>query len=263
VEAQLADIARVDCRDPAAAALACAAFEAHGYTILDCLVSAEKVQALHREFTGRYARYLEDVEHPETIRVGHRRYQVPLALSGGFADPEVWGHPVVVAIVQQLLDADAILESFGGVVSLGYSLPQHMHRDSAPLFPQVGGMGLPCHALTYSLPMVALDDRVGTTAFWPGSHRLDEAPNELAPHHRPEVPLGSAVLWDFRTWHRGEPNLTDAARPMVYATYSRAWYRDPTGFPRPDMVRLDLDADFLRGVPDDRRALFSHLVALR
>ncbi len=254
---------RVDCRDPAAVARACTAFDAHGYVILDHLVSADRMEALHRELTSRYARYLDDVEYPETIRVGHRRYQVPIALTGGFAEPEVYGHPVVVAIVRRLLDADAILESFGAVVSLGHSLPQHMHRDSAPLFPEDPELALPCHALTFSLPMVPLDDRVGTTAFWPGSHRTNEAPSELAPHDRPEVPLGSAVLWDYRVYHRGEPNLTETARPMVYATYSRVWYRDPTGFPRPGMVRLALDAQFLAGVPEDRRGLFGHLVALR
>jgi ectoine hydroxylase-related dioxygenase (phytanoyl-CoA dioxygenase family) len=263
MEAQLADVIRVDCRDPAAVLLACTAFDEHGYVVLDHLLPAAKVQALHREFIARYPQYLEDVEHPETGRLNHRRYKVPIAFTGGFADPEVYGHPLILAIARRLLDEDAILESFGGVVSLGQSLPQHLHRDGPALFPGAGLTGLPCAAFTLSLPMVALDDRVGTTAIWPGSHRRETPPNVLAPCVLPQVALGSAVLWDYRLWHRGEANFSDTARPLIYATYSRIWYRDPRSFPRPGMIRMHLDGDFLRGVPEDRRPLFSQLVALR
>jgi hypothetical protein len=263
MEAQLPDIVRVDCRDPAVGPRACEALETHGYVLLDHLLPAGKVQALHRDFTQRYPQYLEDVEHPETTRLNHRRYKVPIGFRGACADPEVYGHPVVVAIVRHVLDADAVLEAFGGVVSLGQSMPQHLHRDGPALFPGDGLTHLPCAAVTFSMPMVALDDRVGTTAIWPGSHRQEKPPSVLAPNHLPQVPLGSAVLWDYRTWHRGEANFTETARPLIYATYARSWYRDPHSFPRPGMIRMDLDEAFLRGVPEDRRGLFDHLSALR
>jgi hypothetical protein len=257
------DTTRVDCRDPAAVPRACAALDVYGYVVLDHLLPPAKVQTLHREFVERHPRHLEDVEHDETLRVGHRRYRVSLPFAGGFADPEVYGHPVIVAIVRQMLGADAILESFGAVVSLGHSMPQHTHRDSSPLFGAGTAPSLPCHALTFSLPLIPFDDWVGTTAFWPGSHRQPHRPREEDPRHRPEVPLGSAVLWDFRVHHRGESNYSDDARPMIYAAYARVWYRDSGNFRRPGLVRMDLDDAFLRRVPEDRRALFTHLAALQ
>lgn len=258
-----ADAARIDCRDPAAAPLACAAIDAHGYVILDHLLAPAKVQALNREFAERHPRYLEDVEHPDTLRVGFRRYRVPVTFAGGFADPEVYGHPVVVAVVRQLLGADAILEAYGAVVSLGHSTPQHVHRDSPLLFGADTMPGLPCHALTFSLPLVPFDDWVGTTAFWPGSHRRPNLPQQGDVPHLPDLPLGSAVLWDFRIHHGGQSNYSDDARTLLYATYARVWYRDAGGFRRRGLVRMDLDDAFLHGVPEDRRALFAHLAALR
>lgn len=263
MEAQLSGVIRVDCRDRTVGPRACADLETHGYVVLDHLLQPEKVQALHRDFIQRYPRYLENVEHPETARLSHRRYKVPIAFTGAFADPDVYGHPLIVAMARHILGDDAILEAFGGVVSLGQSMPQHLHRDGPALFPGNGLTGLPCAAFTFSLPMVALDDRVGTTAIWPGSHRQETPPSVLAPNHLPNVPLGSAVLWDYRTWHRGEANFSETPRPLVYATYARSWYRDPHSFPRPGMIRMDLDDAFLRGVPEDRRALFAHLAALQ
>jgi hypothetical protein len=259
-----ADPIRVDCGDPAATARACAAIAAHGYVVLDRLLDAGTVRALHRELVERHPRYLEDVEHPDTLRVGPRRYRVPLSFAGGFADPQVWGHPQIIAIVRRLLGCDAVLEAYGAVVSLAHSMPQNPHRDGPLLFGPGTAPHLPCHALTFSLPLIALDDWVGTTGFWPGSHRgAKTLPLEEDPPHAPDVALGSAVLWDFRVAHSGLSNYSDDARPLLYATYSRVWFRDPTGFRSPGMVRIDLDNAFLRGVPDDRRALFAHLVALR
>jgi hypothetical protein len=261
VEAQLAGMTRIACRDPEAARQVCEAVATTGYAILDHLLEPERLAALHGEFARGYARYLEDVKHPETHRVGHRRYLVPVAFSGGFADPAVWGHPLLLAAIRQLLGSDAIIEAFGGIVSLGHSLNQHAHRDSGMLFEQEGATGLPCHALTYALPLVGMDDWIGTTALWPASHRWPDSVSGAPAPDVPDVPAGSALLWDFRTWHYGTGNHTDDARPMLYATFSRSWYRDARNFKGREQFRLLLDGAFIGGLSADHRALFAHLGA--
>ena len=88
-----------------------------------------------------------------------------------------------------------------------------------------------------------------------GSHRrgFDRSPARAAPR----CELGDAVLFDYRTWHRGLANESDADRPVLYLVVARPWWRDdrndPTNNPAsifgeaaaraapPARVRLDLD----------------------
>ncbi|UYN94356.1 MAG: phytanoyl-CoA dioxygenase family protein [Enhydrobacter sp.] len=246
---------RIDSRDISAA---CDGLTRQGYALLQDVVAAEKFHALHRQFNSRYAHYLRDVEYEETLKVGDRRYRVPVELAGGFADPDVWANATVLDIVRGMLGDDAILDAFGAVVSLPGAAAQHVHRDSPLLFDAAIAPLLPCHALTLALPLVDMDETRGTTALWPGSHRWKARAEGPAPE-TPRVPAGACLLWDYRLFHGGTPNRSAEPRPMLYATYARAWYRDPTGFTRQGLDRLAMPAGFLDGLPPERRRLFSHL----
>jgi len=201
---------------------------------------------------------LRDVEHDDSQQVGDRRYRVPIEFSGRFSDPLVYANPAVLAVVRQTLGADAIIEAYGAVVSLAGAERQHTHRDGPLLFEAAISPLLPCHALTFAMPLVDMDADTGTTALWPGSHRWKATPEGPAPE-APAVPAGSCVLWDFRLIHSGTANRTGRHRPMIYATYARSWYRDPTAFTRAAQVRLAFGDGFLESLNDDRRALFNHL----
>lgn len=258
---------RLDCRDIANAdagtwrELARPAWDSlnkQGYAVLDHVLPAEKVGALHEEFNGRYARYLQDTEHEESLKVGHRRYRVPVEFAGGFADHRVYANAAVLAVIREALGEDAIIEAFGAVISLGHAEAQHVHRDSPLLFDAAIAPLLPCHAVTLALPLIDMDGVQGTTALWPGSHRWKARSEQAAPEIL-AIPAGSCLLWDYRLYHGGTPNRSTRPRPMLYATYARPWYRDAGGFTRPGLVRLQLDASFLRDLPPDRRKLFSHL----
>jgi ectoine hydroxylase-related dioxygenase (phytanoyl-CoA dioxygenase family) len=237
---------------------ACDRLLKQGYALLDHVLPADKARTLHREFNSRYARYMRDVEYEETLKVGDRRFRVPVELSGGFADPDVYANTAVLAVVRRMLGEDAILEAFGAVVSLSGADAQHVHRDSPLLFDAAIAPLLPCHAVTVALPLVDMDEVQGTTALWPGSHRWKTRSTEAAPDIL-AIPAGSCLLWDYRLYHGGTANRSAQARPMLYATYARSWYRDPTGFTRPGLARLALQPDFVRSLPPDRRGLFSHL----
>lgn len=258
---------RIDCRDISftEASLkeivvrqACDSLVTHGYVILDHVLPIGTVRALHTAFNRLYFRYLQDVEYEETLKVGHRRFRVPVEFSSEFADPDVYANGTVVAVIRDVLGDDAVIEAFGAVVSLSHADAQHVHRDSPLLFDAAIAPLLPCHAITFALPLVDMDDVQGTTAIWPGSHRWKHQ-TELAAPETFALPAGSCMLWDYRLYHNGTPNRSSQARPMLYATYARSWYRDPSGFTRPGLVRLLFGRDFLRNLTPDRRKLFANL----
>ncbi|SKA33331.1 Ectoine hydroxylase-related dioxygenase, phytanoyl-CoA dioxygenase (PhyH) family [Enhydrobacter aerosaccus] len=254
---------RIDCAGLAPETLAgceqirhaCDCFIRHGYALLDHILPDAMVQALRHEFEKNYAHYLQEHERLESLRVSGRRFMVPVALSGGFANPLVYANPFVMAVVQAVLDADAILEAFGAIVSLSGSEAQRLHPDGPPLFNADISALLPAHALTFALPLIEMNEQHGTTAIVPGSHRWQQ-PQDDARAAMPVVPVGSGLLWDFRLHHSGTPNLSSQARPMIYATYARDWYRDPVNFRKSGQRRLVFGPGFLEHVPSRARALF-------
>lgn len=257
---------RIDCRGVSTDDLANATeiraahdcFIRHGYAILDNVVSEERTRELLAEFNERYAQYLHDQEAADSLAVGARRFMFPLRFSGGFGDPLVYANPFVVALVRAVLDPDAILEAFGAIVSLSGSEVQHIHRDGPHLFSSEISTLLPAHALTFALPLVAMNDVHGTTALWPGSHRWKALNEGILPEH-PTIEPGSCMLWDFRLFHSGTENRSERPRPMVYATYARRWYQDPVNFKKEALQRLVFDPGFLQSVPEDMRPLFAHV----
>ena len=258
---------RIDCRQISGDDLAGSeqirlAFDSltkNGFAILDHVLPEDRVRTLGAEFAASYDRYMHDSEFDDTLKVGNKRYMIPVALAGGFGDPQVYANPFVVAVARYALEQDVILESFGAVVSLAGSRQQHIHRDGRLLFDSAISTMLPAHALTFVLPLVEMNDTNGTTAVWPGSHRW-KVRNEEVPPVPLQVPVGSCVLWDYRLYHGGTSNSSEAPRPILYGTYARHWFRDSRNFEKAEQRHLAYGDGFLATVPDDRRSLFAHLI---
>ena len=62
---------------------------------------------------------------------------------------------------------------------------------------------------------------------------------------------GSVVLFDLRTRHRGTANRGRAARPILYMSYVRSWFQDPTNFKAPQTA--DWDALGRAGAADEEQ----------
>jgi hypothetical protein len=256
---------RIDCRNisdaPAKSEQVKLAYDClvkNGYAILDHVFPEEQIRALNREFHDQYAKYQEDREFDETSTVGDRRFLVPIDLSGGFGNPSLYANPLIVALVRETLESDAILEAYGAIVSLSGAEEQHTHRDSPLLFSNDISPLLPAHALNCGIPLLEMNELHGTTALFPRSHRWKEL-DDKAPTQAPVVPIGSCIIWDFRLYHRGLPNRSDQARPLLYATYARRWYQDPGNFEKATQRRLSFEPAFLERLSDDSRRLFSHV----
>ncbi|KAG5473752.1 hypothetical protein LSCM1_04382 [Leishmania martiniquensis] len=130
--------------------------------------------------------------------------------------------------------------SSGCFLSLTGSETQNRHTDGPALSNIVN---LFPYAINIFVPLISIDSRNGTE-FFPGSHMVGN------PTHRksvsPPVPLGNALLFDYRVVHRGLRNAKADPRPCYYVTFSRSWYQDTYNFSaRRYKRRLDVHPNLL------------------
>ena len=72
-------------------------------------------------------------------------------------------------------------------------------------------------------PLVDVSEANGSTELVPESHRSDMEP---LPSVVMDLPAGSALLFDYRLYHRAIPNRSQEVRPILYATVARDWFED-------------------------------------
>jgi hypothetical protein len=215
---------RVSCAAPDAVEQASAMLRREGVVVLDNLVDPALLSACLQEISEHYP----DHDEPDPVHyLGSYpgRHTAPLVIDGTLANPAIFAPPAVMTIAQALLGEERILESFGLLVSLPGSPNQGRHFDGLLFGETMLDRMLPPVALSVAIPLVSLDATNGTTAFWRRSHR--EPYSDGPPDFAPALPLGSALVWDFRTHHSGRGNLGDVARPVLFAVHSRNWWQEP------------------------------------
>ncbi len=150
------------------------------------------------------------------------RHTAPMCVQGTLADRAIFLPKPIEKIAIEMLGNNFLVDSMGLLVSLPGAEDQRGHPDGT-LFPEVRiEPMLPCFALAFSMPLVPMDEVSGRTAFWRRSHRTMEAKGEH--DYAPVVAPGSAILWDFRTWHCGLANRGERTRPVIYSVFSRYWW---------------------------------------
>ena len=97
------------------------------------------------------------------------------------------------------------------------------------------------YALCLFVPLIDLNDTVGYTQFWPGSHRwralvgFGPVAALTAATVNAVVPAGGAVWYDYRLLHRGMPNKASSSssssstkdtttRPILQVVFRKPWY---------------------------------------
>ena len=151
-------------------------------------------------------------------------------------------------VVQQALGTDAVCLFTGMVVALGamgsfgsdesVGDPQTWHADGSHLYAGDEAVHLPCHCLNVFVPLVDLTAENGATQFLPGTHKLGNGMHDLqskcgssniesVPQVEACVSAGSAIMFDYRVWHRGGANVTKNDRIMLYFTFAKPWFADP------------------------------------
>jgi len=175
-----------------------------------------------------------------------------------FSDPQIVLNPIATQVMEGLLGGDLRCTYYHSNTSYPGSGTQGVHRDSGLLFGPEVSVPLPVTHLVLNVPLCDFTEANGSTEVWPGTHlivdhalddrgKLAERAAALA-SIRTNVPLGSLILRDLRTWHRGMPNRTRSARTMLALVYRRGWTGDGT--------RLDIPQETWDGWPERARRIF-------
>jgi ectoine hydroxylase-related dioxygenase (phytanoyl-CoA dioxygenase family) len=163
---------------------------------------------------------------------GTNRYYVTLPFTAPFADPAIYEDDDVLAVVGGLVGEDPVLCQLATDTPLEGSDYQDIHRDAPPLFPE-SRRETPPFQLAVNFPLVPVTLENGPMEVARGTHLMarDQA---LAQVRSGEIPLeavtmelGDVMIRDVRALHRGTPNRTTVARPMVVLGYSRRWLYRP------------------------------------
>jgi ectoine hydroxylase-related dioxygenase (phytanoyl-CoA dioxygenase family) len=226
-----------------------------GVMIFEDVLPPALVADMHAAYSTEYQNYHQDREFADALTVGDKRTMISITVDGCFNDPMVYANPTAFPVIRKLLGGDVILGSFVSVTSLPGSQDQEPHLDMPLLFEaEHVSPELPSYSLTLVIPLVDMNATNGTTAFFPGSHKViaDDTP-DISPV-APDVPVGSALLFDARVWHGGTPNRSAAPRPVLYNTYQRSWFRDTVNFLNQSPLIMDA-AEWAR-IPEEHRVLF-------
>lgn len=230
------------------------------FTMSGCLqlagvFPAEFIQSLHEAFMARYESYFRAGRFDDAKSVGHQRLQLAVDFSFPFNAPQLYAHPLILPILRGLLGDNLFLGIFGSVASLPGAALQHFHRDNPLLFSELVNRFLPPYAINLFIPLIDFNERTGTTRLFPGTHVKGSEQAESSPGFDPVVPVGSCLLMDYRLFHQGTANVSQAIRPMLFIAYHRPWFKDYLNHKTWPFLRLS-DNEYGR-IPEEHRAMFS------
>jgi ectoine hydroxylase-related dioxygenase (phytanoyl-CoA dioxygenase family) len=198
------------------------ALERDGYTIVPDALDADFVAALYDD--------LERLEHQLGVTPadngfeGRSTLRLYNLLVHGPNFQAVPVHPVILPIVEYVLDRGCLLSSLSSIsIEPGESL-QPVHADDT-LMP----LAKP-HAPTVCNSMLALTDFTeanGATRVVPGSHKADDSPPYGATIDTvpAEMAAGSVLIWHGSLWHGGGANISDHRRVGLACNYCAGYIR--------------------------------------
>lgn len=241
-------------------------FRASGMLWLQGVFDRQLLDELRTAYLKEYAG-LNEEDHSEVCQdVGDKdRNMYTVIKRPPFDHPDLHQSSLLFPVLRSILQKKLIIQSFGIISAMPGSHRQHLHVDHTELFEEMGDFAafLPPYAITVAIPLIDLNEETGTTAIWPGSHRshanVPKEEKEMTFEHAilPEAKAGDCVMWDFRTFHCGTPNLTSVERPLIYMTVSRRWFEDRCNYNRlGGRYPLLVSQNFLEGLDEKEKKLF-------
>jgi len=230
-------------------------FARDGWVVLPAHFDPAILLAWHAAFTVLHERQLAQIAADGNGNRGTARHYLTLPFDSIFADPRIFCDDDVLALVERVAGADPVMCQLASDTPLFGSTYQDWHRDTPSLFDDAPET--PSFQLALNFPLVDVTLQNGALETTRGTHRMSGAQALQAlqdgrcPSERMPMRLGDAVLRDVRCLHRGTPNLTQVARPMVVIGYSRAWYLRPE-------VHIDVPRATYAALPARAQRLLRH-----
>ncbi len=166
-------------------------------------------------------RQLESSARPDfgNIHGKDTRLDLPLRMTGPICDALVEVAERVGPMLRQLVGANAHLVELSAIQALPGATEQPPHPDAA-------GSGDPGEArlVTVFVLLTEVSPERGPLEVWLGSHmpagkRMRRTQLHAFPSQRMTGPVGTVVIMDARTWHRGTANTSPWPRPVIYASW--------------------------------------------
>ena len=217
-------------------------FARHGTLLLKDVFDKALLTQCHDAFLERYAAYLTNARHTDALRIGDKRFQTTIDMEAPFNDPNIFANELIQPLMRELLSDKHILGCFTSSLSLPGSEDQRLHKDHKLLIPNAGDAGHKCFAVTMMLPLIPVDETVGTTRVKKGSHLVSTTDAKLMPYQTPLTTLGDCYLMDYRLSHHGQANQSQTPRPILNMVYHRPWFRDYINFGKQPALRITQSA---------------------
>lgn len=208
-----------------------------GFVILNSVVDLDHIALLREKMLADIETILHREETPYQFTTGHIQHDPPPFPPYLFRDVLV--NDMAIAVSVAVLGPRPKNAFYSGNTNLPGSGTQPVHVDLGQLWPNLE-KAHPPYALVINVPVVDMDESNGSTEIWPGTHldttmsveqetlRLPEETLErrraVCPPIQPRVKAGSILIRDMRLWHRGMPNRSDRARPMIAMIHWIHWW---------------------------------------
>lgn len=193
-----------------------------GYTVVADAIAPDTVRAL-RDDLARLQDEL-DAKPARNGFEGTRTVRIYNLLAHGTLYEDVPVHPVVLPVVEGVLDPGCLISSLSSIAIGPGEVAQPIHADD-----QVMPLPKP-HVPTVCNTMWALTDFTeanGATRVIAGSHLADHSPDYGSPYDSvpAEMAAGSVLVWHGSLWHGGGANTTEDTRVGLAMNYCAGWIR--------------------------------------
>jgi ectoine hydroxylase-related dioxygenase (phytanoyl-CoA dioxygenase family) len=181
-----------------------------GYCIIENALSPERADAIAEE-----VRALEDELETQpyaNMFEGARTKRIYNLLTRGPTFREIAIHPLVLSVVEGVLDQGLLVSSLSTIHIGPGEIPQPIHVDDGIINLPLPHPPLVCNTM-YAL--TDFTEENGATRIIPGSHLFDTAP-EFGKHYDSipaEMPKGSVLVWPGNVWHGGGENTMPDGSP--------------------------------------------------
>ncbi|PQE06991.1 phytanoyl- dioxygenase family protein [Rutstroemia sp. NJR-2017a BBW] len=224
-------------------------FHKNGFVILQNAISLETIDKYR---TKLQADALQKLDDPDLIynsgNNSNTNFSFSPPLSKEWLIEDIWANKHAAAIMEAIFGLPQLAYA-NTTVDLQSTDRQAVHCDA------YGTLGSFPLCIEVSIYLDDVSAETGGPELWPGSHKgwtvKDQLPHgrgwikssafsrraRFAPPVQPEIPKGSVILRDLRTWHAGMGNLNELEelRIQLGFFYFPRWFRSP--------MRLTLPSD--------------------
>ncbi len=218
-------------------------FKINGFIVLEDFISTDKLDRIYEAWIPIRDREIE--RQGDDPNRGLNRYAILIPFEYPFVDPEIFEHPTLVKLFENVLGDDYICQNYNSNTPFPGSVYQRWHRDVDLIFP---GLMTPTISVALRIPLVDATVENGSIEVLPSSHYiadeevcykeidgrrgkwfdhvLGEGPNRKGNYYpiRLNVKRGTVWLYDPRLFHRGTPNVSDHSRDELSMGFSRPWF---------------------------------------